>query len=167
VTTGRWEVSALIADKFSSGRVFLAGDAAHTLPAARGGYGANTGIEDAHNLAWKLDAVLSGTSTMELLDTYDADLSGEDWVLLTEDERWRPAAVEASVRSGVVLRCVRIGGDVVPTEPAAFRAAFGFGSEGGLSRSPGRLCRVAQHGLPSECGRHDDRFARQSGVGSR
>jgi putative polyketide hydroxylase len=50
VTTGRWHVSALIADRFASGRVFLAGDAAHTLPPNRGGYGANTGIEDAHNL---------------------------------------------------------------------------------------------------------------------
>ena len=63
ITTGRWELSALIADRFSSGRVFLAGDAAHTLPPARGGYGANTGIEDAFNLAWKLAAVVSGGST--------------------------------------------------------------------------------------------------------
>ncbi len=60
ITTGRWELTALIADRFSSGRVFLAGDSAHTLPPARGGYGANTGIEDVHNLAWKLASVLSG-----------------------------------------------------------------------------------------------------------
>ncbi len=73
ITTGRWVLSALIADRFSSGRVFLAGDAAHTLPPARGGYGANTGIEDAFNLAWKLAAVMSGESTSELLDTYDAE----------------------------------------------------------------------------------------------
>jgi len=73
VTTGRWELSALIADRFAAGRVFLAGDAAHTLPPARGGYGANTGIEDAHNLAWKLAAVLNGTSAPALLDTYDAE----------------------------------------------------------------------------------------------
>ena len=43
LTTGRWELSAQIADTFSSGRVFLAGDAAHTLPPSRGGFGANTG----------------------------------------------------------------------------------------------------------------------------
>ena len=63
LTTGRWELSALITDRFAVGRVFLAGDAAHTLPPTRGGFGANTGIHDAHNLAWKLAAVLSGAST--------------------------------------------------------------------------------------------------------
>jgi putative polyketide hydroxylase len=73
VTTGRWELSAWIADRYSSGRVFLAGDAAHTLPPSRGGYGANTGIDDVHNLAWKLAAVLNGESKEELLDTYDAE----------------------------------------------------------------------------------------------
>lgn len=70
ITTGRWELSALIADTFRSGRIFLAGDAAHTLPPNRGGYGANTGIHDVDNLAWKLAAVLSGKSTPELLNTY-------------------------------------------------------------------------------------------------
>jgi putative polyketide hydroxylase len=73
VTTGRWELAALIADRFSSGRVFLAGDAAHQLPPNRGGFGANTGIDDAHNLAWKLAAVLSGESAPALLDSYDAE----------------------------------------------------------------------------------------------
>lgn len=80
VTTGLWVMSASIADRFGSGRVFLAGDAAHTLPPARGGYGANTGIEDAHNLAWKLAAVLSGTSRSELLETYDAERRPIAWL---------------------------------------------------------------------------------------
>jgi putative polyketide hydroxylase len=73
ITAGRWELAALIADGFSAGRVFLAGDAAHQLPPNRGGFGANTGIDDAHNLAWKLAAVLSGQSRPALLDTYDAE----------------------------------------------------------------------------------------------
>jgi putative polyketide hydroxylase len=80
ITTGRWELSALIADRFASGRVFLAGDAAHTLPPNRGGYGANTGIEDAHNLAWKLSQVLSGASSPRLLDTYDAERRPIAWL---------------------------------------------------------------------------------------
>ena len=80
ITTGRWELSALIADRFSSGRVFLAGDAAHTLPPNRGGYGANTGIEDVHNLAWKLSSVLSGQSAPRLLDTYDAERRPIAWL---------------------------------------------------------------------------------------
>jgi putative polyketide hydroxylase len=79
-TTGRWELAALIADQFRAGRVFLAGDAAHQLPPNRGGYGANTGIEDAHNLAWKLAAVLSGRSAPELLDTYDAERRPIAWL---------------------------------------------------------------------------------------
>jgi len=79
ITTGRWELSALISDRFSEGRVFLAGDAAHTLPPTRGGFGANTGIHDAHNLAWKLSAVLAGASTHELLETYDAERRPVAW----------------------------------------------------------------------------------------
>lgn len=73
ITTGRWELAAAIADGFSSGRVFLAGDAAHQLPPNRGGFGANTGIDDAHNVAWKLAEVLAGRSRPQLLDTYDAE----------------------------------------------------------------------------------------------
>ncbi len=80
LTTGRWVLSALIADRFSSGRVFLVGDAAHTLPPARGGYGANTGIEDSFNLAWKLASVVSGTSSASLLDTYDAERRPIAWL---------------------------------------------------------------------------------------
>jgi putative polyketide hydroxylase len=73
ITTGRWTISASVADRFSDGRIFLAGDAAHTLPPSRGGFGANVGIEDAHNLAWKLAAVLGGESRPSLLDTYDEE----------------------------------------------------------------------------------------------
>lgn len=80
ITTGRWVLSALIADRFASGRVFLVGDAAHTLPPARGGYGANTGIEDASNLAWKLASVLDGVSSPGLLDTYDAERRPIAWL---------------------------------------------------------------------------------------
>lgn len=80
LTTGRWELSALIADRFRADRVFLAGDAAHTLPPSRGGFGANTGIEDAHNLAWKLAAVLRGTAGDGLLDSYDAERRPVAWL---------------------------------------------------------------------------------------
>lgn len=80
ITTGRWELAALIANSFMSGRVFLSGDAAHTLPPSRGGFGANTGIQDAYNLAWKLSSVLTGESTSQLLDTYDTERRPVAWL---------------------------------------------------------------------------------------
>jgi len=67
-----WQGAQLVAETFRVGRVFLAGDAAHLHPPA-GGFGANTGIHDAHNLAWKLAAVLAGWAGPELLDSYDAE----------------------------------------------------------------------------------------------
>lgn len=67
-----WETTAAVADRFAAGRVFLAGDAAHVMPPA-GAYGANTGIQDAANLAWKLAYVLHGWAGPALLDTYDAE----------------------------------------------------------------------------------------------
>jgi 2-polyprenyl-6-methoxyphenol hydroxylase-like FAD-dependent oxidoreductase len=80
LTTGRWELTALIADHFRKGRVFLAGDSAHTLPPNRGGYGANTGIADAFNLAWKLAAVVSGQSKISLLDSYEDERKPVAWM---------------------------------------------------------------------------------------
>jgi putative polyketide hydroxylase len=80
LTTGRWELTGLIAARFREGRVFLAGDSAHTLPPTRGGYGANTGIADAFNLAWKLAAVLSGQSKEALLDSYEEERRPIAWM---------------------------------------------------------------------------------------
>ncbi|MCR5857974.1 FAD-dependent monooxygenase [Mesorhizobium sp. J428] len=64
-----WRMQARIADKFQSGRVFFAGDAAHPLPPT-GGQGMNTGIADVHNLAWKLALVLRGDAPAAILETY-------------------------------------------------------------------------------------------------
>jgi 2-polyprenyl-6-methoxyphenol hydroxylase-like FAD-dependent oxidoreductase len=80
LTTGRWELTALIAERYAAGRVFLAGDAAHTLPPTRGGFGANTGIEDVHNLAWKLEAVLGGRADAQLLETYNSERQPIGWL---------------------------------------------------------------------------------------
>lgn len=67
-----WESAVRVVDGFQQGRVFLAGDAAHQMP-PWGGQGANTGVADAHNLAWKLAAVLKEQAAPELLTTYDAE----------------------------------------------------------------------------------------------
>lgn len=67
-----WQMRALLADSFGRGRVFLVGDAAKTLPPT-GGHGGNSGIEDAHNLAWKLALVLAGAAGPGLLDSYERE----------------------------------------------------------------------------------------------
>ncbi len=68
----RWIASAEWAERFQDGPIFLVGDAAHAMPPT-GGFGGNTGVADAHNLAWKLAAVLAGSAGPRLLDTYDAE----------------------------------------------------------------------------------------------
>ncbi|WP_369395541.1 FAD-dependent oxidoreductase (plasmid) [Streptomyces sp. CG1] len=67
-----WWIGHGIADRYRAGRVFLAGDACHVLPPT-GGFGANVGVQDAGNLAWKLAGVLHGWAGEELLDTYEAE----------------------------------------------------------------------------------------------
>jgi 2-polyprenyl-6-methoxyphenol hydroxylase-like FAD-dependent oxidoreductase len=66
---GFWDLRVDIADTYRQGRVFIAGDAAHSHP-PYGAYGLNTGLEDAVNLGWKLAAVLQGWGGPGLLDSY-------------------------------------------------------------------------------------------------
>ncbi|MEZ0112857.1 putative polyketide hydroxylase [Catenulispora sp. EB89] len=68
----RWTVNAFVAEHFRSGRVLLAGDAAHAIPPA-GGLGMNTGVADVHNLCWKLAGVVQGWARPGLLDTYESE----------------------------------------------------------------------------------------------
>jgi len=67
-----FRIGAEIAERYREGRVFLVGDAAHSMPPT-GGFGMNTGIQDAHNLAWKLAYVIQGAAGQELLDSYDEE----------------------------------------------------------------------------------------------
>ena len=62
----------MIAEAFRSGRVFLVGDAAHRHPPT-GGLGLTSGIQDVHNLCWKLAAVLAGQAAPALLDSYEPE----------------------------------------------------------------------------------------------
>ncbi len=64
-----WHAAERVAERYSDGRVFLAGDSAHEM-SPTGAFGSNTGIQDAHNIAWKLAAVLKGWAGPGLLDTY-------------------------------------------------------------------------------------------------
>ena len=69
---GFWDLRLSLADTYRQGHVFIAGDAAHSHP-PYGGYGINTGFEDARNLAWKLAACHSGWGGERLLDSYTAE----------------------------------------------------------------------------------------------
>jgi 2-polyprenyl-6-methoxyphenol hydroxylase-like FAD-dependent oxidoreductase len=72
----RWSsifrISMRLAEHYRTGRVFIAGDAAHIHPPT-GGQGMNTGIQDAYNLAWKLALVLQGVAPEALLDSYEGE----------------------------------------------------------------------------------------------
>jgi len=102
-----WRMAAQVADRYRDGRVFLIGDAAHVVP-PMGGFGMNTGIADAHNLAWKLAAVRRGAGP-GLLDTYEQErrpvaLSAMDQVLLRMSHptlHWDHDAVEERARLGM------------------------------------------------------------------
>ncbi|MFD7258329.1 FAD-dependent oxidoreductase [Streptomyces sp. NPDC059874] len=83
-----WHAAERVAERYAVGRVFLAGDSAHEM-SPTGAFGSNTGIQDAHNLAWKIAAVLKGSAGPRLLESY-------------EDERLpvaRATAERASARS--------------------------------------------------------------------
>ncbi|GAA4549774.1 FAD-dependent monooxygenase [Amycolatopsis samaneae] len=67
-----WESGMYVAERFAEGRVFLTGDAAHAMPPMAAA-GANTAIADVANLAWKLAAVLDGTASAALLESYHAE----------------------------------------------------------------------------------------------
>jgi 2-polyprenyl-6-methoxyphenol hydroxylase-like FAD-dependent oxidoreductase len=67
-----WRRTQLVADRYREQNVFLCGDAIHTM-SPTGGFGVNTGIGDAVDLSWKLDAVLSGWGGENLLDSYEVE----------------------------------------------------------------------------------------------
>lgn len=73
-----WRRSRLVARRFHEGRIFLAGDAAH-VTAPNGGYGMNTGIADAVDLGWKIEAMLAGWGGAGLLASYQADRQPAAW----------------------------------------------------------------------------------------
>ncbi|WP_181795471.1 FAD-dependent monooxygenase [Streptomyces sp. WELS2] len=102
-----FSIHARHAERFRAGRVFLAGDAAH-IHSPAGGQGLNTGVTDAHNLAWKLALVHRGAASPVLLDSYgseraavaravvkQAEVQTRAWML---DKRWQITLRDVSAR---------------------------------------------------------------------
>jgi putative polyketide hydroxylase len=81
-----WQAEMRVADRYSAGRVHLVGDAAHVMPPFAA-MGANTGISDAHELGWKLAAVLRGDAAPALLDSYDAERRPAGWFTADQSTR--------------------------------------------------------------------------------
>ena len=131
-----WVRRAVIADRFQDGRVFLAGDAAHThLP--NGGFGMNTGLGNSINLGWKLAAVLEGWGAPGLLESYDIERrpvchrAMEEAMVEFRRFVGSPsyAHIEAPTPAGIKAR--RTVSDVMQR---AYERARGLGSAGNLSR---------------------------------
>ncbi len=102
INRSTWRVSRQVASAFRNGPVFIVGDAAHRFPPS-GGMGLNSGVQDAHNLAWKLAYVLRGWASEKLLDSYDAERrpvahSNADWSV---GNRKRVVLTEEAVDSGI------------------------------------------------------------------
>jgi putative polyketide hydroxylase len=114
-----WEPTMRVADRFRAGRVFLAGDAAHVMPpfAAQG---ANTGIQDVHNLVWKLAAVLAGQAGAGLLDSYQAERHPTAYF----------AAEQSSLRTGGLRADTGFRGER-PELAHPFALMLGYGYEHG------------------------------------
>jgi 4-hydroxyisophthalate hydroxylase len=75
---GFWDMAVAIAKQYQVGRVFIAGDAAHSHP-PYGGYGLNNGLDDVSNLGWKLAARLNGWGSDALLQTYTEERQPVFW----------------------------------------------------------------------------------------
>jgi hypothetical protein len=71
-TVRTWTMTAQIAERYRERRIFLVGDAAHRFPPT-GGLGLNTGVQDVHNLVWKIAAVEAGWAPESLLETYEIE----------------------------------------------------------------------------------------------
>jgi len=72
LTNGGWCLGSQIAESYRHKNIFLVGDSAHRYPPS-GGLGLNTGVGDAHNIAWKIAGVLKGWAWPGLLDSYEPE----------------------------------------------------------------------------------------------
>ncbi|AFU14074.1 FAD-binding monooxygenase, PheA/TfdB [Bacillus thuringiensis MC28] len=132
-----WEASESTAIKFQDNRIFLVGDSAHIMPPT-GGFGSNTGIQDAHNLAWKLAAVIKGKAKPKLLETY-------------HDERYPVAKLTTDYASSLLFRAAnREEGSLNNMDGLAVTVGYQYCSEAIIddSNTPHRMDVVELNGRP-------------------
>ena len=158
---GFWDMRVTVADTYQVGRVMIAGDAAHSHP-PYGGYGLNSGLEDAVNLGWKLAAKIHGWGGDELLRSYSDERrpifkeTGEDFIAarIASDGAWlekhNPERDKADFEAAWEERKTRAGGSVLTYEPHYEGSSVIFGPPGGKSSAHGTHTFTARagHHLP-------------------
>jgi 4-hydroxyisophthalate hydroxylase len=167
---GFWDLRVAVAERYRAGRIFIAGDAAHSHP-PYGGFGLNNGLEDVADLGWKLAARLQGWGGEELLDSYDAERRpvfkqiGDEFIAARmawegelinrhdperEPQAFRQAWAELKTGSGPII---------ANYEPNYEGSPVLFGPAGGVSRARGDYmvrARAGHHLAPRmlSCGRN-------------
>ncbi len=156
---GFWDLRFAVADTYRQGRMFIAGDAAHSHP-PYGGYGINTGFEDARNLGWKLAATLQGWGSEALLDSYSAERqpvfasTSDDFIerSINVDRDFLAAYDPATDREAFEAkwneRRTGAKGEVASFEPNYEGSPVVFGPPGGRSRA------VGSHSFNARAGHH-------------
>ncbi|AOY16814.1 FAD-binding monooxygenase [Bacillus sp. ABP14] len=132
-----WKAAESTATKFQDNRIFLVGDSAHIMPPT-GGFGSNTGIQDAHNLAWKLAAVIKGKANPKLLETY-------------HEERYPVAKLTTEYASSLLFRAAnREEGRLNNMDGLAVTVGYQYCSEAIIDDSvtPHRMDSVKLNGRP-------------------
>lgn len=154
---GFWDLRIAMADRYGNGRLFIAGDAAHSHP-PYGGYGINTGFEDAANLTWKLAAVLDGWAGPDLLASYGAERrpvfasTARDFIekSIADDRDFLaahdPARDRAAFDAAWAARASGATGEVHAFEPHYEGSTIVFGPPGGESSARGHHSHEARAG---------------------
>jgi hypothetical protein len=156
---GYWDLRVAVAENYQAGRVFIAGDAAHSHP-PYGGFGLNNGLEDAVNLGWKLAARLQGWGGDTLLASYDEERRpvfhdvAEDFIAarITRDreflDRHNPSRDRADFERAWKARESDIGDRSKAYEPNYEGSPVIMGPPGGISGAHG------VHSFAARAGHH-------------
>jgi 2-polyprenyl-6-methoxyphenol hydroxylase-like FAD-dependent oxidoreductase len=154
---GFWDLRFAVADTYRQGRLFIAGDAAHSHP-PYGGYGINTGLEDARNLGWKLAATVQGWGGDALLDSYSAERQPvfastardfiERSIHVDRDflDAFNPATDQAAFETAWMARQTGARSEVGAFEPNYEGSAINCARDGALTSAVGAHVFTAQPG---------------------
>ena len=156
---GFWDLRIATADTYRAGRVFVAGDAAHSHP-PYGGYGINTGFEDVRNLGWKLAAHFEGWAGADLLESYSLERqpvfasTAKDFIAnYIEEDRaflkaYDPNRDKAAFEAAWAARSAGVASEISGFEPNYEGSPIVFGPQGGVSSA------VGDHRWEARAGHH-------------